>query len=584
MWLDGFPLPAEDIPERLRRLVEGIPANPPDAMIEVAVHLQKDLYGPDREDVLMQTSLVPEVEGVDYQILRSGDFNVVSSSTPIADRKADLAEFAPSIQGRDYIVASWGDNSFYNFYLAEKVWMALGLSARAFGGTHQRLIFDDLRGPVLGVAEGEASNEYEWTSKRPVVWRMRSDYLHRYLWMRGARGVRHFYYSKVLPSTPGVLRLLDDTGWCKLTAEDGRYEGDIRPHKEGHLLQLWGAAVVLEPVLSHEPSAEGLIWPGDGQPMTSARANALVVSQPVFVKDTFLDRYEQDAAFECHPVEFDGRWHTSPGYRNQWSFTDCVRVGRDAIRIPMRELYKPKPAREIVNAFEHVLGSAEAAAIDATQPHILIRVNRIVQALLQIASGLAQLGNRLGVAIDADSLFGLSADEIAANQWRSYPELRRLARVAPRDMSQSAFLTRCKALNELVQRMPVKPLKRLLILAECREPELAGLRSLRLLQAMMTLAQELNARGDDWTGFVGLAANVDWLARNATLRAIFQLNDLRNAEAHENFEEVRQSLEEMGFDTALLNGGYGSALDYVFDSCAEALEALARAMAELLDT
>lgn len=583
MWLDGFPLPAEDIPERLRRLVEAIPADPSDAMIEVAVHFQQDLHGPNREDILMQTSLVPEDEGIDYQRLRHGDFNVVSSSTPIVDRKGDLAEFAPSIQGLDYIVASWGSNSFYNFYLAEKVWMALGLSARTVGGAHQRLIFDDLGEPVLGVAEGEASNEYEWTSKRPVKWRMRSDYLHRYLWMRGARGVRHFYYSKLLPSTPGVLGLLDPKGWCELKAEDGRYEGNIRPYKEGHLLQLWGAAAVLEPVLSHEPTAEGLIWPGDDQPMTSARANALLGYQPVFVKDTFLDRYEQDLAFECHPAEIDGRWHTSPGYRGQWSFTDCIRVGRDAIQISMRELYKPKPTREIVHVFEYVLNPVNAAAIDATQPHILMRVDRIVQALLRIANGLAQLGDRLGVAVDADNLFRLSANEIAANRWRSYPELRRLAHVAPRDMSQSAFLTRCKALNELVQRMPVKPSKRLLIRAGCSDLELSDLRSLRLLQAIMTLAQELDARGDDWTGFVCVAENVDWRARNATLGAIFQLNDLRNAEAHENFEDVRQSLEAMGFDTALLNGGYGSALDHVFDSCAEALEALAKAIAKLLD-
>lgn len=582
MWLDGFPLPAVDIPDRLRRLVEPVPADPWDAMIEVAVHFQHDHHGPDREDVLMQTSLVPEAEGIDYQTLRLGAYDVVSSSTPFADHKGDLADFAPSIRGRDYIVASWGDNSFFNFYLAEKLWMALGLSARTVGGAHQRLIFDDLRAPVWGVAEGEASNEYEWTSKRQVNWRMRNDYLHRYLWMRGARGVRHFYYSKLLPSTPGVVALLNVEGWCKLKAEDGRYEGDIRPHDGGHLLQLWGAAVVLEPVLSHEPTAEGLIWPDDDQPMTSARADALVQLQPVFLKDTFLERYEQDSAFDCHPIEVDGRWHTSPGYRGQWHFTDCVRVGRDTIRIPMRELYKPKPEREILHAFEHVLDAAAAAAVDRTQPHILVRVDRIVRALLDIANGLARLGARLGVAVEADNLFGLSGDHMAANQWRPYPELRRLARVAPRDMSQSAFLTRCKALNELVQRVPVRPLRQLLIRSGCTEAEVANLRSLRLLQALLSLAQELDARGDDWTGFAGLAAEVDWRAPNSTLAVIFQLNDLRNAEAHESFEDVRQSLEAMDFDTALLNDGYGLALDHVFDRCADALEAVGAVLTRVL--
>jgi hypothetical protein len=574
MWLEDFPIPIAEIPERLKRLVETIEADPGEAMVEVAVHYEHDPYGPDRENILMQTSVVPESAELDFLTLRRADFSVVSTSVPVADRKGDIAEFAPSIGGHDYIVASWGGNSFYNFYLAEKVWMALGLSARTVGGDHQRVIFDDLSEPLFGVADGEASNEYEWTSRRAVNWRMRSDYLHRYLWMRASRGVRHFYYSKSLPWSEALDALLGARDGFVKDAEDGRYRLDLRPFKGAVLLQLWGVAAVLEPQLSQAPSAEHLVWPGDSQPMTRDRANALIHSDPVFIWDTFLDRYEQDSNFECQVAKIHGSWHTSPSYREQWSFTDCVRVGRNAIRVSTRELYKPKPDREILHAYAHVMDTATAAAIDADEPHIVMRVDRIVSGLLRLADGLATLGARLQVVILPETLFALSREKISADGWRPYPEIRRLARIAHREMSQGAFLTRCKALNELIQRVPAKPLKRLLACCGCINEDTAQLRSFKLLQGLFTLLQEIEVRGDDWTGLAGLAPEIDWRIANLEMAPLFQLNDLRNAEAHENFEEVRQPLEAMGFDTALLNGGYGLALDYVFDRIAAVLETI----------
>ena len=81
--------------------------------------------------------------------------------------------------------------------------------------------------------------------------------------------------------------------------------------------------------------------------MTHDRADALVETMPVYLDDQFLNRYEQNSHFDTTPVKIYGQWDCSPSYRGQWSFTDCVRVGRNLIKVPMRELYKPKPDREI---------------------------------------------------------------------------------------------------------------------------------------------------------------------------------------------------------------------------------------------
>lgn len=574
MWLDDFPVPADLLPERFVRLITPISADPWNVLVDVATHFQHDLHGPEREDLLMQTAVVLEADGLDLGVLRRCDFNVVSSSTPIVDRKGDVTEFAPSIGGHDYIVASWGDNSFFNFYLAEKVWMTLGLSSRTVGGDHQRVIFDDLGEPQFGVAEGEASNQYEWTSKRSVFWKMRSDYLHRYLWMRGANGVRIFYYSKLLPSRADLIALLDAHGQFVHTAEDERYELDLRRHGGGILMQVWGAAAVLGPQLSQMRSAQGLIWPGHTDGMTSDRANALVGAHHVFLNDRFLERYEQDAIYDCHVVAIDGRWHTSPAYRGQWGFTDCVRIGRDAIRVSMRELYKPKPESEIVHAFDHVLSPEASAAIDSAQDHILSRTEKIVRHLLDLGDLLAELGGLLGVDVEADTIVHLSRARIIADQWRPYPELRRLARVAPLDMTQSAFLARCKALNELLTRIPQRPLKRMLVFCGCSAADLENFRSFRLLQALLSFLQEANARGDNWQALAGIADEVNWKANNPVWVPLLQLNRLRNAEAHENFREMHEALAVMNFDIALLNGGYGLALDHVFDTCASAIAVL----------
>ena len=108
--------------------------------------------------MIMALVLKPRLSLLD--IPREARNAVVSFSTPDVSEQGGLAEFTPSVSGLDYIVASWGDGYFYSYNLAEKVWMALGLSPRCLGGDLQKVIFDDLSLPEFGVVEGEISTEY----------------------------------------------------------------------------------------------------------------------------------------------------------------------------------------------------------------------------------------------------------------------------------------------------------------------------------------------------------------------------------------------------------------------------------------
>ena len=82
--------------------------------------------------------------------------------------------------------------------------MALGLSPRCLGGDQQKVFFDDLSLPEFGVVEGEIATEYHFSPERNVSWTMSNEYLRRYLWMRGAYGVRVFYYEARLPDCPAL--------------------------------------------------------------------------------------------------------------------------------------------------------------------------------------------------------------------------------------------------------------------------------------------------------------------------------------------------------------------------------------------
>jgi len=216
----------------------------------------------------------------------------VEYSVPAGDERGCSANFFSSISGHDYIVAAWGDGSFYTFNLAEKVWMTLGLTSRCVGNDQQRLVYDDLELPEFGVAEGEVSSEYHWSLKRTVSWRMSNEYLRRYLWLRGARGVRVFYYSVLLPDVSEIRAIMGGEPHVFRKPTDGVawYELDIREHNGRLLLQLWASVEAVMPELCPEQTAEGIQWPGDVQPMTHARADALVGHDLVYLDDRFLQK------------------------------------------------------------------------------------------------------------------------------------------------------------------------------------------------------------------------------------------------------------------------------------------------------
>lgn len=576
-----LPIPKTQLPPRLRSLLKPVDRDP-QRRVEVALRYDTDQYGPDREYLHMVMALVPKPRLSLLGIPREARYGVVSFSTPVAGERGGLLEFTPSVSGLDYIVASWGNGSFYSYNLSEKVWMALGLSPRCLGGDLQKVIYDDLSVPELDVVRGDISTEYDFSSKRNVHWTMSNEYLRRYLWMRGVYGVRIFFYEALLPDCPDLRSVMDGEDQVRIKPDGGCYDLDIREHRGRLLIQLWASVVAVSPEPSTESNADALVWPGVAGPMTRDRADALRKMADVYLDDRFLERYEQSRLYYTMPSEIDRQWRCSPSYRGQWGFTECIRVGRNLIKVPMRELYKPKPDREIKHAHAHALDPDQVAEFDHGEEHIVSKTARFVDQLLDLGDQLASLGDAVGMVSQfAADIVGLSRAELRANGWLNYPELSRLAQVAPLSMTEQAFLSRCKDIHELWQRIPNRLLRNLLVSAGHTRSGVMTLGSLKLLQALLNIVERLNMEGEHVDAFGADAEPGDLTTRNSALATLFVNNEFRLADAH-NVGDVFSSFEQIGFDTAALNQGYGRALDHVFDGVINAFVVLNSELGELL--
>jgi hypothetical protein len=411
---------------------------------------------------------------------------------------------------------------------------------------------------------------------------MSNEYLRKYLWMRGARGVRVFFYQALLPDSMDLRALMAGQPHVDIKAADGWYEIDIREHRAGLLLQVWATVDAVSCELCPEQTADGIQWPGIAGIVTHASANALIDRTPVYLDDRFLERYEQSSFYDTTPVNIYGTWHCSPSYGGQWSFTDCERVGRNLIRVPLRELYKPKPEREILHAYAFAIDPNLLGQIDQNEEHIVSKTHRLLEQLLKLGDNLSALAAAIGLDKSASDLVGFSRDEIQANGWASYPQLRRLSQVAPLDMSQQSFLARCKALHEVWQTIPNGFLKRILEASGCRRNSVQDLGSLKLLQALLNILEKLDANEEAKDAFKNNTEPDGWAESNKRMAPLFVANDLRNADAHETFGESLQRLQDLGFDTASLHQGYARALDFVMDGVIGAFATINRPLSKIL--
>lgn len=582
-YIGEFPLPSDQIPNMLSDLLVPETLENPGKEVLVSARLEKNKYQEGYEYLHMLMACVPEQDAHKIDVFQECSNGLVAFSTPTCENKGGINPFTPSVSGYDYVVASWGDGSHNAYFLAEKVLMTLGLSPRVIGNSEQRVVYDDLSAPTIGVAEGDIASEYYWTQKGGIRWTMRNDYLRQYLWMTGCLGVRSFFYEGYLENSQEIGELLGAEShihkkigqWCDF---------DLRRHEGRLLLQVWASVVALEPVQCPAQDKFTLIWPGDNAPMTPQRVSNFLDREYAYLDDRFLERYEKDAKFEAVPFRHHGTFCSTPSYKGQWSYRDCTRVGRNLLRMSLYELYRGVPCREVYHAHRFALPEAHAMDRDFTEEHIVSKAYRLLEALIELGERLAMLVQAAGVnEAHASDFLRFSREEFEAEGIRNYPIIQKLAQVAPLDMYEQDFLGRCKTLNEIIVQMRLAPLRRLLRSLGADAADVRDLKALRLLQSIRNIIDHLNEEGEDKEALATSARHTDWKARNQACAPLFINNDLRNAESHESVEESVTELQRLGFDTASLSNGYGRALDFLLDGVINSISGLSAGIDELLE-
>ncbi|MCX7124159.1 MAG: hypothetical protein NTU49_00105, partial [Gammaproteobacteria bacterium] len=569
------------LPEQLKVLLSPIDNKDHEVMIEIT----KRCGTPSQEYCHMLMATVPENEINKLTIMDSVSDGVVSYSVPDCDNKGELENISYTLNGYDYLVACWGDSNFYTYNLSEKVWMTLGLSQRCVGNSDQKVVYDDLSHPVTCVAEGEISNVFFYQQNRDVVWKMRSDYLRQYLWMRGQVAVRSFYYEKSIDDTTEIRSIMNGKSHYNNAPENGWYSLDIMElDADRLLLKVWATVAAVYPEKCTEKNINELVWPGDNSAMGKSRVES-IISDPIYptiyLKDDFLKKYEGDSIYRTVPViDPDNRVFCNPEYQGRWSFVGLQRLGRNILKVSAYDLYtKAVPDHEILHAHEYAISPDHAKSFDRTEEDIIRKTDRLIKSLLKLADLLCSLAFQVGVQENsAEDYIGLSAEKIQKNGWVDYPIISKLAGNAPIQISEEGFLSKCKTLVECLNKIKTGPLKTLLVLSGIDPRDLKQFRNFKLLGCIKNILDYLLEEQEDPASWIEAASLCEWQEQNESLSALFIANDLRQADAHEKIGGCIIALEKLGFDSAKLNSGYGYALDFVYDKVIDSLDSINNAL------
>lgn len=570
-----LPIPHEELPERLQKLLTPVTETAPGARIEVFKHEEIDHFNEERkrEAILQFTchSSEVEVETLLDEIEKQAGYNswLTQSSTFLCNEKGGLHEHPLISRPERHLVTSWGNGNHYTFNLSEEFWLTMGLTARCIGNEQQRLTYDDPRLPLFDVASGEISRTYHFKASRTITWTIRNDYLRKFLWQKGHTAVRSFFYECYLERTPYWTTFFKDKS--QSYSEKGEnFNIDIRQYDEGYFLQVWCTLPILSPTLLPRQDIQKLIWPGD--------SSTLRRDDYVYLNDKFLDKYESNSLYSTTYGMQHGSCDCSPSYKAQWSFENCHRVGRNLLRIPGWAIYKAVPHEEVIHAYSFAISKEEADKFDFEEEHIVSKVDRFTKAFCSLAEQLSNLGQN---EFSPEQCIGISPQILADESWRPYPRLQKLAHIMPLSATERDLLSRCKLLHETFTQLKTGVLKKILRKAGVTKKEYASLASLKLLQAIINIVQQLNKNIEDIDSFEHAARNIDWKENNGRLAPFFINNDLRQIDAHAKPELPHEALEKLGFDRNNLTEGYGRAFDFILDKYIDSIEFCATEIKQL---
>jgi hypothetical protein len=258
----------------------------------------------------------------------------------------------------------------------------------------------------------------------------------------------------------------------------------------------------------------------------------------------------------------------------------CDRVGRNLIRLEVKKLYEGVPAKEIRHWHKFAVEPLPVSAYPAVlnERNIAKRAQEIIYGMVELGEALTELAWSLNLQIRPEKFVCLRRRALDYAGWWTFDIPKAIALHVPLKLREDAFLDRCMSLVKLIiEGLDERSLRAILLAAGAPEEPLANLRTLRLLDRLVCLAQVANESG------LVLAQNgpLLWerLASEGTnppepIGYLFALYDVRNVKAHKSSDpkkRLQDELKRFGVQPGEEAAGYGKILDRIYDLLASEL-------------
>lgn len=463
--------------------------------------------------------------------------------------------------------------------------MTYGLMPRA--GPNGAQHWDDPAAPQTDIAIVDEPSLYDSQRVSGARARISRGHLQDYLTLRGMHLIQVYYEYRSAFQDDAAEQLLGAKDKDRVCEDLRDRSVDVSRYRDGeYVTQVWGARLIAGPgdmpVTSDTLEREGLVWPGLSGPVTRDVARKARMHDWVYVRDTVLAIYEDRPGFSVHPES------GAVSFKGQWSVGHCERVGRDVIRVELKKLYEGTPHRVIRHWHAHAIQPTPAVTGPRARQarNIASRAKALVQALTKVGELLAELNDRLELPeLSGADLVGLDREFLEYNGWWMGPFVKQVARHAPIDMGRDAFLERCLDLDKLtIEALAERHLRRMVQKIGEPRDRVKDLRGLKLLDRIACLAQVATDAGlslSDAGAEIVHRFHEDARSKRP-LNHLFVISDLRQLKGHRKEIEAGAitGLERLGMDERAVTGGWGPALDALYDGAINDLETLCKTLAD----
>jgi|SRR5438034_4451790 len=181
--------------------------------------------------------------------------------------------------------------------------------------------------------------------------------------------------------------------------------------------------------------------------------------------------------------------------------------------------------------------------------------------------------------LSQEEFSSLTTERVRYHGWWTMEELRKLGHVVPIASSQDFFLDRCSQLFQLIERLKPGPLKQLLQQLGLKQEDFRVLGDIGSLRLLGTICQFSELATETGLGlisdFTTLHASWNKDRRVQVVTPLLGLLGFRNLRSHvqgaSREKKLNDALQAFCQDPAEMKGGWGLALDRVYDEIAASL-------------